>query len=348
MQKVSKDIIKIAGILDFINHETLVQKLEDSLQVIDAANLSVIHKVAIESDFIAPLHYDDQGAIYQDIDFDGSDVFYWDFQSENFTKVSHVEGDGLMPFYEDDRVQLLVDASSGWVYSREQGSFSFKELYQVRFPSNKPLVGDGLITHIGLGGDMKCVNFRGEAVWESTFSRVCPQLTDHSSTKRPSIKPPAHLVDDNIIFHQYPYRLVCISLADGSYKWSTDDVVDFNWCTDGSGKIYCIRQGLLKILSTHDGSILSEKRIECDWIQREKDALNLFQVEATKTHLICGFLSHGLCAINLEFATVDWQEFEGMTCNRKPIIRNHNIYAQMKGGIELQSGDVQEYILSLS
>lgn len=140
--------------------------------------------------------------------------------------------------------------------------------------------------------------------------------------------------------------LVSCKLSSGAVNWKTDECLSNKWCIGNEGKVYSVFKGSLKTVDAETGDLLLDKPIDADWVQAEKDTLNLFQVNVSSTHLWCGFLGHGLCAINLKTAKIDWHDFDGQTINRKPIIKNNRIYVQlMAGGIGLDNAGVQEYIL---
>jgi len=149
---------------------------------------------------------------------------------------------------------------------------------------------------------------------------------------------------------------VLIGLSDGSVasiglgtsllNWRVGEFFDNRWCVGNEGQVYSVFKGNLKVVDAETGDLLLDKPINSDWVQAEKDTLNLFQVNVSATHLWCGFLGHGLCAVNLETAEIDWHEFDGQSLNRKPIIKNNRIYVQlMSGGIGLDNEGTQEYIL---
>lgn len=332
------------GIIDSVISDSIVLKRGRFIKLVGAKDFDCRDEVEKRSEKLAYLYSNSRGFFHHVIGLSSTDILYWKFGDDKQVSVGNHSDLFLHAIYCDEPYLYLRGVSSGKCFEFNMETSEIRGLCDKSF-TNTPVVVNDKIYAMSGSCCLDCYSLSGSLVWSCELAELARkniQLTEGLNFK---VSERVRSVESKIIFHVDPYRLFCVSSEDGRYLWDIDDAVDFNWCIGHDNYIYSVRNGMLKTISSTDGSLVSDKEIDCDWIQSEKIGLNLFQVSYTDAHLICGFLGHGLCAINLKTAKVDWHEFDGMTCNRTPIIKNNRIYAQMKGGIEFGGGRGQEYVL---
>jgi hypothetical protein len=232
------------------------------------------------------------------------------------------------------------------VRRRNLSILDFKDYIKYPFPKSGALVvGDKLVL-VERGQRVQAYELSGALHWEQTLFDYGLDSHTYDFNDKSEIKPCTCSYKEDVLINVFPYRLVSINAQSGDLNWVLPDVVDKEWIIGNEGKVYSVFKGNLKVVDAETGELLLDKPINSDWVQAEKDTLNLFQVNVSSTHLWCGFLGHGLCAVNLETAEIDWHEFDSQSLNRKPIIKNNRVYVQlMSGGIGLDNEGTQEYIL---
>ena len=232
--------------------------------------------------------------------------------------------------------------------SESANKLEFSVVRSIDYPANNPLLYSSTIvtSRIGLNSMVEAHDYTGELLWSKDLEEFGLFAHEENYNGASEIKPCTCSYKEDVLINVFPYRLVSINAQNGDLNWVLPDVVDKQWIIGNEGKVYSVFKGNLKVVDAESGELLLDKPINSDWVQAEKDTLNLFQVNVSSTHLWCGFLGHGLCAVNLETAEIDWHEFDGQSLNRKPIIKNNRIYVQlMSGGIGLDNEGTQEYIL---
>lgn len=178
---------------------------------------------------------------------------------------------------------------------------------------------------------------------ELVYELDIPKLLEQSEI---TVKLPYYSYKDSVLIQTSNNSLISCVYGSQKINWKVENCLHNNWVLGNEDKVYSVFKGNLKIIDAETGKLILDKAINNDWIQAKKERLNLFQINVSSTHLWCGFLGHGLCAINLETAEVDWHHFDGQSLNCTPIITDNRIYVElMNGGLGLDNTGTQEYIL---
>jgi len=332
------------SIVDIVSDKFIILKYPDKLERIDAQSLEVVSTVQTDL-LLAYLYSNTEKALYQSIDEEDRALYVWEFKEQELKKIAEFNSDLVSISVIDDN--LYFKGNKKTIGKLDLNSYKFEELFRFTLLGKKFLWGNKLIS-VGQGvrSILQVHSSVGDLFWEKKIQDY--GLSDHNLPYqgRTEIKPCSFVFNNNILLNVFPYRLISINAQNGDLNWVLPDIVDKQWIIGNKGKVYSVFKGNLKVVDAETGELLLDKPIKADWVQAEKDTLNLFQVNVSSTHLWCGFLGHGLCAVNLETAEIDWHEFDGQSLNRKPIIKNNRIYVQlMSGGIGLDNEGTQEYIL---
>jgi len=343
---MSIKIKKHEGILDFVNTEYRLWKHDKLIEKRSAIDDSLISEVAIGND-LGFIYADKEVAYYHVIDFDESDFLCWRFGNPDLLKVSSHSAFCLYLFHQYLETLYFYDSGSGNIYTFNTKDNLFSLLINIPYPNELHVSRDSLVS-IGIGSSsvIECHDLKGTTKWSIQIDNNNLSVIDAAYHSGCEIQPCSGTYNDNILITINQCHLLSLDVGTGDLNWVLPDILDKQWIIGNEGKVYSVFKGNLKVVDAESGELLFDKSIKADWVQAEKDTLNLFQINVSSTHLWCGFLGHGLCAVNLETAEIDWHEFDGQSLNRKPIIKNNRIYVQlMSGGIGLDNEGTQEYIL---
>lgn len=153
-------------------------------------------------------------------------------------------------------------------------------------------------------------------------------------------------INNQLLFNTEAAEIVSIDIETGERLWCVEEFSVTGWCHNNDGKLFTCYKGNLKKIDVKTGQLEMDIAVNEPLVQSNSDELHLFQVNISKTHLWCGFLGHGVCAINLETAEIDWHGFDGQSLNSEPKILNNQMFLQfMSGGIGLDNTGMTDYIL---
>lgn len=334
------DKVEIKGIVNFVSSNYILVNFEKekSFQLLDSCNLSV--RLEVPSSFeAANLFFTEKYAIYQSVGLDCRELYLWDFIKNNLVQIHKFDADLLFIGLVDNI--LVFKSNKNYIVKLDVEKKSVDTFKGSRIIGGAFIYQEKIISLNYFTKEINYVNLENKLLNTLSLKKILPDgLIDQLSSAS------FFLYSNSALLRSTYGSLVCIDILKQKLSWFVDECVGEAWSFCNEGKVYSVFQGNLKIIDAETGSILLDKPIETDWVQDNKQLLNLFQVNVSSTHLWCGFLGHGLCAINLETAQIDWHEFDGQTLNSKPIIKNNRIYIQlMSGGIGLDNAGTQSYIL---
>ncbi|WP_444917515.1 hypothetical protein [Microbulbifer sp. JMSA003] len=337
---MSINIEEINGIVNYVSRSKIFVNIESDGVLSQLGVKDLVSRLKVGVNFeVAFIYACDKCAIYQAVGRGARELYSWDFESNVISHICKFDGD--LSFV--DRIDDYLILKSNKKYLVKLGLADLEvELYRDGKVFGKVLpFQEGLVFFNPISEEIGLVNLEGESLISLPILDLLPGESILKLSHQDFFT-----FEDWVILGGVNGPLFCIDVLTRTLLWRVDYCLGKRWTLDAEGKIYSVYNGNLKIIEVKTGDVLLDRLINADWVQAKKDTLNLFQVSVSKTHLWCGFLGRGLCAINLKTAEVDWHEFDGRTCNRNPIIKNNRIYVQiMGGGIGLDNEGTKEYVL---
>lgn len=334
----------------YVNHDKFFIENSDGLDVYDSESLSRVSpeglfkktgRMSIVWEDAETIHFLDNISVLR-----GGTLYTMDMSAFSVNRLGPCPLTGLHQIGIDSE-NLYLSANFSDVVSTP---LSNPDLLNTNTILTNDLSLTTILPHGIMQVDMQKVfvvhNMDGSLIWKRCLNSYDIPREDRWGGCERKIINKTVLHGKNALYNLEPYLLICIDTENGSLLWQLEDAVDKTWCVSTDGFVYTVWQGILKKICATSGKLIFEKNIVDEWVQNEKELLNLFQIELTESHMWCGFLGHGICAINLETAKIDFHEFDGASLNTKPTIRNNQMFVQLtSGGLGIDNTEITDYIL---